>query len=472
MLFDAEGCACLLHCHTQHYIQILGFRGGFLVVFSAFVKAWVVSVLHIRSSIFAIKLGVDALLCKLLVELVNGPIFSGEINHRAGLAFAVNHKQRRYAGCLSHLGVVGTERGRDVHNTRTIFGGYIIAGYYAKRIGFFHFKSVAALCHRLNPREQLSILHAQHIFTSEFGNHAIRHNLFARLVGVERHFGSLCSKVGIQACLGKHKHARSAAVRIVAFNSHIFDFLTHAQRSVRRQSPRRGGPSQDAKIIGKRFMGSFNNAAYKRMLGVGYSKSCSDGGVLHVAVATRLIQLVRAQTCTGGRRIRLNSVALIQQTFLIELLQKPPQRFDIAVFVGDIRMVEVNPISHLVGKVGPLAGVLHHLAAAGSIIVVNRNLLANVFFGDAKALFHAQLHWQAMGVPTGFAHHTIALHGLVAAHHILYGARHHMMNARHAISRRRSFEKDKRWMPLALVDAACKHVLGIPLLQHCLVNLR
>ena len=219
-------------------------------------------------------------------------------------------------------------------------------------------------------------------------------------------------------------------------------------------------------------MGSLSNAAYKRMLGVGYSKSSGNRGILHVAVATRLIQLMRTQTCAGGRRIWLNSVALIQQPFLIELLQKPPQRFDIAIFVGDIRVVEVNPVTHLVGKVGPLAGVLHHLAAAGCVIVINRNLLANVFFGDAKALFHAQLHWQAVGVPTGFTHHTIALHGLIAAHHILYGARHHMVNARHTISRRRSFEKDKRRMPLALVDAACKHILGVPLLQHCLVNLR
>ena len=42
-------------------------------------------------------------------------------------------------------------------------------------------------------------------------------------------------------------------------------------------------------------------------------------------------------------------VAFIEKTFFVDLSQKPPHAFDVAVVVGDIRVVHIHPVAHHVG---------------------------------------------------------------------------------------------------------------------------
>ena len=180
---------------------------------------------------------------------------------------------------------------------------------------------------------------------------------------------------------------------------------------------------------------------------------------------------MRAQSRAGSRRIRLDGVSLIQQAFAVELLQQPPQSLDISVFIRDIRMVQVHPVAHLVGQVGPFLGEFHHVVAALFVVVGDGNRLSDVFLRDAQLLLHAQLDGKSVCVPSGLAFHQETFHRLISAKRVLDGTRHHVVNARHAVGRRRTFIKHKRRTAFTFRHTLGENVVFIPLFQHVFVHL-
>ncbi len=97
-------------------------------------------------------------------------------------------------------------------------------------------------------------------------------------------------------------------------------------------------------------------------------------------------------------------------------------------------MFQVHPVAHLVRQLGPLIGVHHHVLAASVVIIIYGDFLAYILFCDAEALLHAQLHRQAVGIPSCLALHLEALHRLVAQERILDGTSHHVVDARMSVS--------------------------------------
>ena len=135
---------------------------------------------------------------------------------------------------------------------------------------------------------------------------------------------------------------------------------------------------------------------------------------------------------------RLDGVALVEEPLVIEHLQQEPQRLDILVLKGDIGVFQIHPIAHLLGQFIPKVFVLQYLGAAGLVILVHTNLLADILLGNAQLFLHAQFHRQSVGVPACLAVHIVTLLCLVAAEHVLNGACHHMVDARLAVGRRRT----------------------------------
>ena len=150
-----------------------------------------------------------------------------------------------------------------------------------------------------------------------------------------------------------------------------------------------------------------------------------------------------AQAGAVGRRIRLDGVALVQESLVVDILQEVPQGLDVAVVVGDVRVFHVHPVADALGERLPLLRVLHHLLAAGGVVLADGDLRADIRLGDAQFLLHAQFHREAVGVPTGAPADLETGLGLVAAHGILDGTRHHMVDAGHAVGRRRTLEEDE-----------------------------
>lgn len=85
---------------------------------------------------------------------------------------------------------------------------------------------------------------------------------------------------------------------------------------------------------------------------------------------------------SGSRGVRLDGITLIEIALLVELLEEIPKGLDILVVIGDIGVVEIDPVTHLLGEVSPLLGIFHHLTAASGIVLINGDLLADIFLGD------------------------------------------------------------------------------------------
>ena len=164
--------------------------------------------------------------------------------------------------------------------------------------------------------------------------------------------------------------------------------------------------------------------------------------------ASRLVQFMGAQPRPGSRRIRLYGISLVQQTLVVNILEKIPQCLDITVVVCDVRIVHIDPIPYPVRQSHPFLGVLHHLLAAGIVVVLDTDFRPDVLLRDAEHLLHTELYRETVGVPAGPPVHLVSALGLVPANGILDGTSHDMMYARHAVGRRRSFEKDKFRSPL------------------------
>ena len=197
---------------------------------------------------------------------------------------------------------------------------------------------------------------------------------------------------------------------------------------------------------------------------------CHHGRVFYVTVTSGLVQLVRAESGSGSRRIRLYGIPFIKESFLIELFQQPPQGFDVAVVVGDIRIGHVYPIPHLVSQIFPFFGELHHIFAAGSVIVGYGDSLANILFRNAECFFHTQFHGQSMSIPSGLTLYLEPLHRFVTAENVLNGASHYVVNARHTIGRGRSFEKYERRTTFTFCHTLGENLVFVPFLQHFSVH--
>ena len=155
------------------------------------------------------------------------------------------------------------------------------------------------------------IFDAHQFATGKFGNHLVRNHLVAFFVGSQIEISTFSGKVGAQACLRQEVGGRFAGVGVVAFHRHILNFRSHAEGSVGRKGPRRGGPSNDAEF----FESGIHFAQYishHRIAIVFHGKLCGNGLVLHIAIAARLVQLVTAQSGACSGRVGLNGVALVE----------------------------------------------------------------------------------------------------------------------------------------------------------------
>ena len=178
---------------------------------------------------------------------------------------------------------------------------------------------------------------------------------------------------------------------------------------------------------------------------------------------------MRAQACTSCRRIRLDGISLVQQTFLVKLLQQPPQSFNVTVIVGNVRIFQVYPVTHLMGKVSPFFRELHDIRAAMLVVVCHRNRFTDILFGNSKCLFHSQFHRKSVCVPSCFTLHLETFHGLETTECILNCTCHHVVNTRHTVSRGRTFVEHERRIPLTFCHTFREHIVFIPFFQHLLV---
>ena len=349
-----------------------------------------------------------------------------------------------------------------MYDTRTIFGSYIVTGNNAECLtGRFLPFPVFIHCHRFHPRNKLFVFHAYQIRSFIFTHYFERNQFVTRLIVFQGKFFRFLVKVSIEQGFCQYYSHLFSGISVVSLHGHIVYFRSYAQCRIRRQCPRSSGPCQEIRRSPFRHFGF-------RILHLELSY---HSGVFHITVTARLVQLVRAQSCSGSRRVRLDGVAFIQQTFVIKLLQEPPQRFNIAVVISDIGILQIHPVTHLMSKVCPLFGKLHHVLTASCVVLGNRNGLSDILFGDMQCLFHTQFHRQSVSIPSGLTLYLEPFHGFIAAESIFNGTCHHVVNTRHTISRGRSFVKHERRTSFTFCHTLGENIVFIPLLQHIFIDL-
>ena len=131
------------------------------------------------------------------------------------------------------------------------------------------------------------------------------------------------------------------------------------------------------------------------------------------------------QSCTGSWAVWLYSIALVQQSFIIKLLKEPPKRLYIFVVISDIRIVQIDKISHFFRKLAPLLSIHHHVLTALTVIIFHRyifitGMIVDVSLCYAQFLFYTKFNRKSVSIPSCLAADHISLHRLITVERVFY----------------------------------------------------
>ena len=364
----------------------------------------------------AVLVGLDAEQEAALLELVrDGRV--GVLDEDAGprrdlgdeLALEVDGVDDRQVVLHADAHVVLAEGRRDVHDAGAVGGGDVVAAD----------DEVGALVRR-QVRVQGLVLEAEQLGPGELA----------------QHLGLLAEDV-------RDEVAGQDEPVAAALHERVGDVGVHRGRDVADQRPRRGGPDGErdgpglAVRAGRAGFAGGAGAALRHLRGrLGSEREAHVDGVLgDVLVALR--HLVAADGRAAARAVVHHLVALVEQALVPDLPQQPPDRLDVAVGVGVVRVVQVDPEADALGEPLPLREVRGHALLAELVELGDAVGLDLPLAVDAQAALDLELDRQAVRVPARLARHSVAAHGLVAREEVLEDARDDVVRARPAVGGRR-----------------------------------
>ena len=226
-------------------------------------------------------------------------------------------------------------------------------------------------------------------------------------------------------------------------------------RRVGDQGPGRRGPYQQGCAQG------LQGAAGDREADV-------DAGVDHRLVALR--DLMVRQPGPAARAVGRDAVVLYEQAPVVDLLERPPHRLDVARVHRAVGVVGVDPVRHPPGQGLKLTDVTHDRGAAGGVELRDPVDLDVALSGEAELLLDGELDRQPVAVPASLTGHVPALHGLEAREQVLEDPRLDVVRARLAVGRRRSLVEDPRLAVPGLLEAALEDPVTLPAGKHLVLE--
>ncbi len=204
-------------------------------------------------------------------------------------------------------------------------------------------------------------------------------------------------------------------------------------RGVGDQRPRRRGPHQQvgAHKFGRRPV----RHRHKR-------EPDRDGRVGDRLVDVFLAHLVVRQRSAAARAVGADPEVADQQPLLVDDLERPPDRLDVARVHGPVGVLGVGPVAHPPGHLQPRADVPEHGLAAARVERLDPVRLDVPLAGQAEFFFHRDFDRQPVAVPPGLARDVIALHGLEPREQVLEGPRLDVVRARQPVGGRRPLVED------------------------------
>src|SRR5215212_2508468 len=161
--------------------------------------------------------------------------------------------------------------------------------------------------------------------------------------------------------------------------------------------------------------------------------------------------MIRQRRAAAGT-VRHNLIALVEQIFIPEVFQNPPDRLDVVVGIGHIGILEIHPERNTIGEPLPILNISKYRLFTKFVELIDAVLFDLMLVVDPKLFLYFDLDRQAVCVPAAAARDMKAAHDLVTREHILESARQHMMHAWFSIRSRRSFIKNIFGSALALLN--------------------
>ena len=227
---------------------------------------------------------------------------------------------------------------------------------------------------------------------------------------------------------------------------------THGQGFVRSQGPGGRRPCQEIFIIPVRSLELHSQ--------------CVD---LHCLIS--LSDLVGGKSGSAARAVRLDLVTFIDHILLEELVDDPPDRLNIIVVQGDVRVIHVRQIAGTFTHISPHIREGEYRFPALLIEFLDSVFLNVLLSAHAQVLLHLDLHRKSVGIPAGPGCDLEALHPLIAVDGILQCTGHHMVNARLAVRCRRSLEENELRSAFPCFRTFRQQIIVFPFLDLCLLYL-
>ena len=153
----------------------------------------------------------------------------------------------------------------------------------------------------------------------------------------------------------------------------------------------------------------------------------------------------------AARAVRDDFIALVEQAFVPDLAQQPPNRFDVGIGVGHVRAAQVHPIGDPFSQLLPFLDARKGRFAAEGIELFDAVFLDLAFLGETELLFNFDLNRKSVRVPTTASIDEVTLHRAEAWEHVLESPGQHVVYAGFAIGSWGTLEHHKRFAVAAFV---------------------
>ena len=359
------------------------------------------------------------------------------------LPLAVDREDHRQAVALARLVVVLAEGGRGVDEPGAVGGGDVVAEHHA------------AGDVRLEEGEQAVVEDPLQVAPPEAGE------------------GGRLAQVDLPALpllLDHHRHGRP---QILAeqdqvpwlpwmLDQFVDEVGMHGEADVGEGGPGRGGPGDQVEIV-PGFPELPLGGGRDRLPRPGVEEG-PDRRIVGVLVV--LGHLVAGEGGAAARAVGLDLVALVEEAACGELGEGPPDRLDVGVGVGEIGVVEVEPVADALAHRPPLPLVGVDAVQAGLVELGDAVGLDLLLAGEPEPLLDLDLDGEPVGVPPGLAGHVIATHGAVAGEEVLHHPGDHVAHVGHVVGGGGPLEEDEFPLGSRLPQALLEDPPLAPAVEH------
>ena len=136
-------------------------------------------------------------------------------------------------------------------------------------------------------------------------------------------------------------------------------------------------------------------------------------------------------------------VAFINMVIVPKAFEHPPGGFNVALVVGDVGVIHIEPDARALGHGLPFLNVPEDAFATTAVELLNSENLNLVLGLEAEFFFDFKLHRQAVRVPSTSAQRAKTSHGLVAEEYIFERARQNVVNTRATVGSWGPFVEDE-----------------------------